>query len=139
MSCSNINSSCNGISDILSIILKLQECDKGCCDINEGCDRPFLGPTPSIICFNTRPFNLYRCSDGELWSLPYTFNGTTGVSNIFRVENLDGCCCTCRILIPNDLPESEISPYIATDSFFTINLNCVCAISCLPDVFVNNV
>lgn len=135
--CSNNNTSCNCISDILAIILKLQDCDQ-CCDVNGGCDRPFLGPTPSLVCFNTRPINLYRCGDGELWTLPFTFNGTTGTSNVFRIENLEGCCATFRILTTNP-DATDVSPYVATDSFFTINLNCVAVISCLPDVVVTNI
>lgn len=139
MSCGSCNSKCNCISDILAVILKLQECDNDCTCTNGGCDKPFLGPTPSLVCFNTRPINLYRCLDGEEWAFPYTYNGSTGTSSIFRIENIDGCCATFRILISNPDTTSSISPYIATDDYFTINLNCVCAISCLSDVFVNNV
>ena len=59
-------------------------------------------------------------------------------SSIFRVEKLDGCCATFRVLAPN--PEESCCnsiPYIATNSFFTMNLNCVCAIKCLNDTFVD--
>lgn len=137
MSCSN-NTNCNCLSEILELIIKLQDCGEENCSVDGGCDRPFLGPAPSLVCFNTRPINLYRCLDGELWTLPFTLNGTTGTSSIFRIESLDGCCATCRILTTNP-DATTISPYIATDSFFTINLNCVSALSCLTDVNVPNI
>jgi hypothetical protein len=28
-------------------------------------------------------------------------------------------------------------PYIATNSFFTVNLNCVCILKCLDDTYVD--
>lgn len=143
MSCSENNNenrtqNCGCIQEVLEIILKLQACTNECELINTGCDKPFLGPTPSLVCFNTRPVRFFRCLDAESWTLPYTLNDTTGTSDIFRVESLDGCCATCRILIPNPDTTIPTSPYIATDSFFTINLDCVGAISCLADVFVPN-
>lgn len=58
-------------------------------------------------------------------------------SSIFRIEKLDDCCATCRVLIPNPEPTTTTELYLATDSFFTINLNCVCAIKCLNDSYVN--
>ena len=140
MSCGNTerHDNCGCIGDVLSLIVKLQDCSENCELPTGGCDRPFLGPTPSVVCFNTRPVQLFRCLDGETWTLPYTFNGTTGESDIFRVESIDGCCATCRILIPNIDTTIPTSPYIATDSFFTINLNCVGALRCLADVVVTN-
>ena len=99
MNCSENNcTSC--INDLIKRIYLLQKQD---CDGRNisGCDKPFLGPTPSTICYNTRPLNFFRCADGEQWILPYTLNGTTGESGVFRAENIDGCCCTCRILASN--------------------------------------
>ncbi len=126
------------LSEVLKVIVRLQNCTDECELINNGCDKPFLGPTPSLVCFNTRPVRFFRCFDGEAWTLPYTYNGTTGTSDIFRVECEDGGCATCRILIPNPDTTAENSPYIATDSFFTINTDCIGALSCLTDVFVPN-
>lgn len=124
------------IADILEIIVKLQNrSDKFDC-FGDGCDRPYLGPTPSTICYNTRPINLYRCSDGELWTFPYTLNGTAGDSSILRCEQVDGCCATCRILAPNPDTTATDVPYVATDSFVTINLTCCGALTCLPDTFI---
>ena len=67
--------------------------------------------------------------------MPYTLNGQTSRSSVFRCEAVDGCCCTCRVLAPNPDEASE-NPYVSTNSLFTLNLNCVGAISCLPDTYV---
>ena len=109
----------NCLSDILEVIIKLQRRGQKFDDIKEGCDKPFLGPCPSICTYNTRPIRLFRCCDGGLWTLPYGTDGLT--SSVFRAENLDGCCLTCRILAPSTTGATE--PYIATNQFFTINLN----------------
>ena len=61
--------------------------------------------------------------------------GTTVCSNVFRVEKIDGCCCTFRVLAENP-DTTSLNPYVTTNSFFTMNLNCVCAMRCLPDTYV---
>ena len=66
-------------------------------------------------------------------SVSKTENGTT--STVFRVEKLDGCCATFRVLEKNPDQES-VYPYVATNSFFTMNLGCVCCLRCLDDTFV---
>ena len=123
----------NCLSDILEVIIKLQRRGQKFDDIKEGCDKPFLGPCPSICTYNTRPIRLFRCCDGGLWTLPYGTDGLT--SSVFRAENLDGCCLTCRILAPSTTGSTE--PYVATNQFFTINLNCVGALECLADTYVD--
>ena len=124
------NLECSCLYNILNTIIGLQKQDPGCCKLG-GCDNPFLGPSPEVVCYNTRPINLYNCQTGELWSISYTINGTEETSTVFRCEKLDDCCCTCRILIDNG-----DGTYTATNQFFTINLNCVSAIKCLPDTYV---
>ena len=124
------------ISDILNVIVKLQNRSEKFDCLGDGCDRPYLGPTPSTVCYNTRPINLYRCCDGELWTFPYTLNGTTGTSSVFRCEQVDGCCATCRVLANNPDTTATDTPYVATDSFVTINLSCCGALTCLPDTFI---
>ena len=125
------------IANILEVIVKLQNRSEKFDCFGDGCDRPYLGPTPSTICYNTRPINLYRCSDGELWTFPYTLNGTTGESNVLRCEQVDGCCATCRVLAPNPDTTATDVPYVATDSFIIVNSSCVCALRCLPDTFID--
>lgn len=124
------------IANVLEQIVRLQNRSEKIDCFDEGCDRPFLGPTPTTICFNTRPITLYRCCDGELWSFPFTLNGETGISTVFRCEHVEGCCATCRALAPNPDTTATTTPFVTTDSFFTINLECVGALRCLPDTFI---
>lgn len=130
MNCGGENKNCGCITDVLEKILTLQKQDFDN-EIYAGCDKPFLGPVCTTVCYNTRPITLYNCCTGSPWSFPYTQNDSTGFSTIFRVESLDDCCCTCRILALND-----DGSYFNTNEFFTIDLNCVGAIKCLPDSFV---
>lgn len=125
------------LTSILETILCLQNSKDESCEVL-GCDKPYLGPTPSLVCYNTRPINLYNCTTGCRWSFPYTLGSVNGTSSVFRLENLEGNCCTCRVLALNpDTSSSE--PYVLTSTFFTINLDCVSAIKCLPDVLVSGV
>lgn len=139
------------IAEILKVILILQQnaCPDSCLD---SCDRPMLGGGPNCLVCNTRPVMLYTCcGNGVPWTMPTSKDSTTICSNpqcsnagsnecssIFRVEKLDGNCATFRVLTQN--PEESCCnsiPYIATNSFFTIDLGCICAIKCLNDTFVD--
>lgn len=135
--CNNENNTCeNCIADILKVILILQQsvCQNDCC--LETCDRGFLGQNSSF-CYNTRPIVLYTCGNGNTpLAMPISKDPSiTTTSNVFRLEKLDGCCATCRVLAPNT-DESSVFPYEATNSFFTINLGCCCVLRCLDDTFV---
>lgn len=131
MGCSeNQCSSC--IFDILEKIVLLQKQDFHC-DNYVGCDKPFLGPVVENLCYNTRPIQLYICCNGNPWSFNYTAeDGSTLVSNVLRVESLDDCCCTCRILATTDSGE-----YTSTNEFVTIDLNCCGAIRCFNDIYLD--
>lgn len=123
---------CNCIGDILRKILILQKQDFD----NEsysGCDKPYLGPICNSVCYNTRPIMLYNCCTGTPWSFEYTLNNVTATSNIFRIESLDECCCTIRILGY----DATTGTYTNTNEFATINLDCVGAIKCLADTYVD--
>ena len=138
--CNNDNNSCeNCIADILKVILLLQQsvCKNDCC--LETCDRGFLGQNSSLY-YNTRPIVLYTCSTGnEPLAMPISKDPTvTTTSTVFRLEKLDDCCATCRVLAPNTDTTSAF-PYEATNSFFTINLNCVCILRCLDDTYVDSI
>ena len=122
---------CNCIGDILCKIIHLQRNSFTTC-APEGCDKPILGPE-NTSCYNTRPIELYNCTTGSLWCFPYTKDNKVKYSNVFRVESLDECCCTCRILYW----DCDNETYMATNDFFTINLDCVCALQCLNDTFVD--
>ncbi len=131
----NNNECC--IANILEVINVLQCQAEKIDDIPNTCDRPFLGSISSngSFVFNTRPITLYN-SNNTLITMPYTLNGTTGTSSVFRVEKVNGCCATCRVLAPNPDTES-VFDYVATDNFFTINCKCTCALACLPDTFID--
>lgn len=141
--CNNKDSKC--IAEILKVICILQQnanCSECCL---ETCDRGFLGNSTNCVSCNTRPIMLYTCSGNGTnpWTMPTTRENVTcgdvGVtcSSVFRIEKIDENCATFRVLAANpDAEAAALSPYIATNSFFTMNLGCVCALKCLNDTFV---
>ena len=133
----NCNANCeNGILEILQVINVLQTnaCPEGCL---LSCDRPALGGGTNCVICNTRPIMIYGCgSNGTPWSMPTSRDITVDTtSNIFRVEKLDNNCVTFRVLVPNT-DTTSIYPYTSTDSLFTINIDCICAIRCLNDTYI---
>ena len=131
MGCEDKSRTCC-LSDVLRKILVLQKQDFD----NEsysGCDKPFLGPVCNSICYNTRPITLYNCCTGNAWSFPYTLNNETRQSTVFRIEALDECCCTCRILYLN----TTTNEYTSTNEFVTLDLSCCGAIRCLSDTYID--
>lgn len=134
----NSECSCSFIKT-LELILMLQQQGEDC-EVQNGCSKPFLGPTQSGICLNTRPISLYSCCNNTLWTMPFTLNGIQGESSVFRIENLDDNCATCRVLAPNpNTNEVGLLPYVATEDFFTINLDCIGVLTCLNDTFISGV
>lgn len=141
----NTNGSGNCINEILSVILVLQEnaCPDNCLDT---CDRPMLGGGANCLVCNTRPVMLYTCSgNGIPWSMPTTKDVTTNCSGepigdacstVFRVEKVEGNCCTFRVLASNP-DQTSLNPFVTTNSFFTMDCDCLCAIRCLSDCFVD--
>lgn len=123
----------NCIADILKVILILQQSVDQLDACLETCDRGFLGQQCCPACYNTRPIVLYTCgSNGVPLSMPISKSPTEeNTSSIFRVEKLDDCCATFRVLTVNC-----DNTYTATNSFFTINLDCLCSIRCLDDTFI---
>ncbi len=140
--CNNGNNDTNCLAEILSVILVLQQnaCVDSCLD---SCDRPMLGGGPSCLVCNTRPVMIYTCGSNSVpWSMPITKDstatceGTTATcSTVFRVEKLEGNCCTFRVLQDNPDPTS-LYPFVATNSVFTMDLGCVCCLRCLTDTYV---
>lgn len=136
------NDNTNSLAEILSIILVLQQnaCVDSCLD---SCDRPMLGGGPSCLVCNTRPVMIYTCGNGSIpWSMPTTKDSSATCSDnigdcstVFRVEKLEGTCCTFRVLADNP-DTTSLYPYVATNSVFTIDLGCVCALRCLTDTYV---
>lgn len=131
--CNNNNDSCNQIAEILAIINVLQQnaCNSETC--LDSCDRGFLGCGTSSLSCNTRPVMIYLCNGAPL-SMPIekdSSDPTDPTSNVFRVEKLDNCCCTFRVLSRN-----EDGTFSSTNSFCTVNINCICTIRCLSDTYV---
>lgn len=134
--CGNKDNNFNCLAKTFEVILLIQQ-KRDKCDMAEGCDKPFLGPTISPICPNTRPITIYSCCNNVIWTMPYTLNGTTSTSTVFRIENIDDNCATFRVLAPNpDTTTVGTTPYVATEDFFTIKLDCIGAIKCLADTLV---
>ncbi|MDD2202891.1 MAG: CotY/CotZ family spore coat protein [Bacilli bacterium] len=143
----NNNTDCKCISDILKVICILQKnavCHDDCEDV---CDRKTLG-RPNKCEFNTRPIQLFTCgfNGNDPLIMPTTkgpITPSTCFSSTFRVEKVDDCCATCRVLVEevkSDLEShshNRCPEFIATDSFFTIDLKCVCIVKCLEDTFVD--
>ena len=133
----NTNTCESCIADILKVILLLQQNVCGNDSCLETCDRGFLGPNVGTF-LNTRPITLYTCgSNGTPLAMPISRDpAVTDTSTVFRIEKLDNCCATFRVLAPNT-EEGAANPYLTTDSFFTIDLKCVCIIRCLNDTYVD--
>jgi len=133
----NNNDTCSQISEVLAIINVLQQnaCNSGEC--LETCDRGFLGCNGNALVCNTRPIQLYLCN-GQQLSMPTSKDATgcedSECSSVFRVEKIEGCSATFRVLVPSTEPGST---YSATNSFFTMNLNCVCCLRCLSDTHID--
>ena len=140
--CCKDNHENNSLAEILSVILVLQQnaCVDSCLD---SCDRPMLGGGPTCLVCNTRPVMLYTCGpNGTPWSMPTSKDSTAscsgtmaGCSTVFRVEKIEGDCCTFRVL--QDNPDTtSLYPYVTTNSVFTMDIGCLCSIRCLTDTFV---
>lgn len=125
------------LANILKVIDVLQRNADICESLDEGCTKPFLGTFTLGDIYNTRPVTFYS-KDGTLYTVSYTLNGTTETSSVFRVEKVKDCCVTLQILAPNPTPTTN-RPYVATNQFITINLECICVLQCLEDVIVDNV
>ena len=137
------NNETNGIAEILQVILILQQnasCPESCLD---SCDRPVLGCCTTNCCVcNTRPVVIYSCCAGTATPVTMptskdivTCTDGTNCSSVFRVEKVECGTATFRVLAPNT-EDTGLYPYVATNSFFTINLDCICSIRCLNDTCV---
>ena len=130
------NSSCC-INDILEVINVLQNQAEKIDDIPSSCDRPFLGGVNNSnnFVYNTRPVTLYT-SNNTLFSAPYSLGDDDGTSSVFRVEKVTDSTATLMVLA-NNPDTSSVFPYVRTDSYIIVNSNCICAIRCLADTFVD--
>ena len=126
----------NCMYEILKTILVLQkEANMPECCLDT-CDKKCLGCTPCTCCCNTRTITIYTCGCcNTKLALPITKDpNETVTSSVFRIEKLDDNCATFRVLVAT--VNDGVTTYTATDSFFTINLNCVCVLKCLNDTYI---
>ena len=121
------------LAKILKVIDILQkECSPEC--YPEGCDKPFLGNTEGFN-YNNRPITLYS-KNGNLFTASYYVNNVLTTSSVFRVEDVNKCCCKLRIL--STTVEQGVTTYNSTNEFITVDLNCFCILSCLDDIYLEN-
>jgi hypothetical protein len=139
---SNNNADTNGIAEILQVILILQQnasCPESCLD---SCDRPVLGCNSNCCVCNTRPVMIYSCcaNGNNPVTMPIskdiiTCTSDSECSSVFRVEKVENNTATFRVLAPNT-EDTGLYPYVSTNSFFTLNLDCCCCLRCLNDTCV---
>ena len=115
----------NHLLDILSLINKLQK-NVICGNNDNTCTRPILGLN-NFLTYNTRPVMMYLCNNTPL-EINYINGDETLTSSVFRIEDIDDNCVTLRLLTNID---GVIS---STNEFATVNINCIAAIRCLPDI-----
>ncbi len=122
----------NCIKNLLKLICVLQDNSQNVFCLDEGCTKPFLGPTLNSDCYNTRVITLYN-KRGEIFTTDYLVDGDVRSSSTFRVQSVNDECCKLLIL------EEENGEYNSTRQTITINLGCICAIKCLNDVNVQSI
>ena len=128
----------NCLAKILNAIKVIQNnAEKIDCQDNS-CTKPFLGITTSLLCFNTRPIVLYLCNNDPI-TLNYTnTEGEALTTSVFRVESVTNDSVGV-LLLEEEIDASGNTTYESTNTYATINLDCVCAIRCLNDTIVNNI
>lgn len=133
----------NGIAEILRVILILQQ-NASCPDsLVDSCDRPVLGCCTTCCVCNTRPVMVYTCCPNGTnpVSMPISKDivdpTEDELSSVFRVEKVEDDTATFRVLAPNPDTTTGANPYVSTNSFFTLNLDCCCVIRCLNDTCVD--
>lgn len=133
----NTSENCKCIATILKTICLAQKEAKKIIG-SDTCSRRFLGGSDFQNEYNTRPVQLYLncCNGNSPLQMPADRNDTEpsgDLSNIFRLEKIEDCCATFRVLLQT--PDS--GPIIATNSFFTVDLKCICMIRCLDDIYID--
>lgn len=120
------------IKNLLKLIHLLQKNSLNKCCLEDGCTKPFLGPTIDNICYNTRVITLYK-KDGTIFTTNYFDDeNTLQTSSFFRVEKVNDNCVTLLIL------NEENGSYFSTNQCITVRIKCICAIKCISDVIVEN-
>ena len=104
------------IKNLLKLIALLQDNSLDECCVEEGCTKPFLGPTINCIYYNTRVITLYN-KKGTILSANYMDSSNVmQTSTLFRVHKVDDNCVTLRVLYRDG------DNYVASGSFINVNL-----------------
>lgn len=127
----------NSLARILNVIKVLQDNAERIDCVDNSCTKPFLGLNTTLLCFNTRPIMLYLCNN-----LPVTLNytnseGVDATTSVFRVESVTDDSVGV-LLLEETTDAAGNTTYLSTNTYATINLDCVCAVRCLADVIVTN-
>lgn len=115
------------IRNLLKLILVLQNNSMDISCGSNDCSKPFLGPSLSIDCYNTRVITLYM-KDGSLFNGTFNDGNTLIESPYFRIQDIDNDCCTLMILNYVD------GAFIPTRRTIVVNIGCICAIKCIEDI-----
>ena len=115
------------IKNLLKLILVLQNNSINVSCGSNDCCKPFLGPSLSIDCYNTRVITLYA-KDGSLINSPFNNENSDGESSYFRIQDINEDCCTLLIL---NYVNGE---FVSTRNTITINIGCICAVKCIDDI-----
>lgn len=127
----------NCLARILNVIKVLQDnAERIDCDDNS-CTKPFLGLNTTLLCFNTRPIMLYLCNNQPVTLNYINSDNEESTTTVFRVENVTNDSVSVLLLEESTDTSGNIT-YLSTNTYATINLDCICAIRCLPDVIVTN-
>ena len=118
------------IKNLLKFICVLQNNSTDISCITNNCTKPFLGPSISSECYNTRIITLYN-KNGELFRSNFIDNDTISYSSYFRIQEVDDDCCTLLILQENN------NEFVSTQQTITVKIGCICAVKCIEDVSIN--
>lgn len=115
------------INNLLKFISVLQDNSIDAFSKSNSCTNHFLGPSVFCKYYNTRVITLYN-RNGLLFTADFFNNNLLQDSHYFRIQNIDGNCCTLLILDYND------GKFISTKQTIVINTNCIAAVKCIKDV-----
>lgn len=120
------------IENLLKLIDLLQRNSTTDNYLDEGCAKPYLGPSCTTICYNTRPVRLYSKNNDLITGTYLDSNNQMQTTSIFRIQKVNKGCVTLLLLSANDN-----GTYSSTNTYITVRVCCICAVRCLPDTIVD--
>ena len=129
----------NCVCDTVENILKQQEAVKDRCPTS--CYSNLLNPLKSLG--DTIPFILIN-ENGTLFEAFGNVGGDCFKTTFFRVEHINHCCVTLRLLLPLDCHNHiaheicDVKRLVKTKNCVEVDLTCFCAIQCLSPRLVAN-